>query len=155
MARVLVLACGNPLRGDDGVGWRIAEAFQRAHPTSDVEIITAPQLTPEMAERVSGAKTVVFVDASATEPPGSVSSKPVEAAPAVPSSLTHSLEPTALLAMVHSLYGRAPRRAFALAVGGASFALGEELSEPVRRAVPQAVRKIGALLAPAAKPKSR
>ncbi|MGA2482816.1 MAG: hydrogenase maturation protease [Candidatus Acidiferrales bacterium] len=145
--RLLVLACGTLLRGDDGVGWRIAEALVQTPFAAEIEVLTSQQLTPELAESVSRAEAVVFVDASGEEPPGSISLKPVAPAPSVPGSLTHHLDPATLLATAQILYGRTPRRAHVLTVGAGSFDLGEELSEPVCRAIPDAVRMIETLLA--------
>ncbi|MBZ5701048.1 MAG: hydrogenase maturation protease [Acidobacteriia bacterium] len=146
MRRVLIVACGNPLRGDDAAGWRIAEALEARLPAAENEVVTCRQLTPELAERMSRAETVLFVDASATAAPGSVSLEPVAAARAAAATLTHHLEPAALLGLTRLLYGRAPRRAFALLIGGQSFSLAEELSEPVRRALPEALGKIEAFV---------
>ena len=48
--------------------------------------------------------------------------------------------------MAAEIFGAAPKRAFAVTVGGASFEMSEELSEPVRRAIPEAVAEIKRLL---------
>jgi len=146
MERVLILACGNPLRGDDAAGWRIAEAVRERLSSAEVEVVACQQLTPELAERVSCAETVLFVDASATAEPGSVSLEPVAAARVAAATLTHHLDPATLLGLAHLLYNRAPRRAFVLLLGGQSFSLAEELSEPVRHALPEAIKKIEAFV---------
>jgi len=142
MARVLILAYGNPLRGDDAAGWWIAEAVRERLSSAEIEVAAFQQLTPEMAERVSRAECVIFVDAAAGAQPGSVSFEPLAEARAAPAALTHHLHPATLLELALLLYGRTPRRAFALLIGGQSFSLAEGLSEPVRRALPEAIRKI-------------
>ena len=146
MERVLLLACGNPLRGDDAAGWWIAEAVRERLSSAEIEVAACQQLTPEMAERVSHAECVIFVDATASAQPGSVSFEPLAEARAAPAALTHHLHPAALLELARLLYGRTPRRAFALLIGGQSFSLAQELSEPVRRALPEAIGKIEAFV---------
>ncbi len=146
MARKLVLACGNTLRGDDGVGWAIAERLDGDSSLADVEVVVAHQLTPEMAEPISLAETVVFVDCSAVSHAGEVSVFSVEAASKDNSSLTHNVDPANLLALSREIFASAPHRAFAVTVGGGSFELIEELTEAVRLAIPEAVLVIKKLL---------
>lgn len=144
--RYLVLACGNTLRGDDGVGWKIAEAVERDICLPGIEVVIAQQLTPELAESISGADTVIFVDCSAISLPGEVSVFPVEPAQNTAGSLTHSVNPSTLLALSQELFGSLPRRACAITVGGLSFELAEELTESVSLAIPEAVQAIQRLL---------
>ena len=146
MAKKLVLACGNTLRGDDGVGWAIAERLDGDSSLADVEVVVAHQLTPEMAEPISLAETVVFVDCSAVSRAGEVSVFPVEAASKDNASLTHNVDPANLLALSREIFASAPHRAFAVTVGGGSFELIEELTEAVRLAIPEAVLVIKKLL---------
>ena len=48
--------------------------------------------------------------------------------------------------MAGEIFASAPQHAFAVTVGGASFEMSEELSEPVRRAIPEALTEIKKLL---------
>ena len=146
MQRQLVLACGNTLRGDDGVGWKIAEALESDAALSAVRVRIAQQWTPEMAEEISESDVVVFVDCSAIAEPGAISVIPVEAARSSVGSLTHNVTPGSLLAMSLELYGRIPARAVAVTVGGKSFELAEGLTAPVEVAIPLAVSAIRQLL---------
>ena len=136
----LLLACGNSLRQDDGVGLRIAEAAEQLVPASHLRIIAAQQFTPEMAADLAETELAIFVDASATDEPGAIRVCPLTAC-AEPSE-THRLDPPALLAMAQSLCGHAPARAFAVTVGARSFGYGEEISGPLRGAVPKAARLV-------------
>ena len=155
----VLLACGNPLRQDDGVGWRIAEAAERMaeqdFPDSHLRIVAAQQWTPEMAEELAEAELAIFVDASATDEPGAIRVKAVETPTSGKggqiwgtqfSAETHSLDPAALLALAEQVCGRAPARAFLLTVGAESFDYGEAISVRVRQAVPRVVRLVGNLL---------
>jgi hydrogenase maturation protease len=93
-----------------------------------------------MAECVSRAQGVVFVDARRDGAPGEVRCE--EIAPSAGSNpLAHSLSPRALLLYAQQLYGRAPK-AVVLSVAGERFAMGEALSPVVRRALPRAIRAV-------------
>lgn len=140
---VLVIAWGHPLRGDDAVAWHVLEALRRLRPRRSLPALHlrhAHQLTPEMAECVSRATGVVFVDARREGTPGDVRSDAI-APSAGPDPLAHSLRPEALLLYAERLYGRAPR-AVVLSIAGEQFGIGDALSPVVRRAIPRAVRTI-------------
>ena len=140
---VLVIAWGNPLREDDGVAWHVVEGLRRLRPRPGLPALLlrhAHQLTPELAEPLSRASGVVFVDARRDGPPGEVRCEPV--VPATGSNpLAHSLSPQGLLLYAEALYGRAPR-AVVVSIAGERFELGEALSSFVRRAVPRAIRAV-------------
>src|SRR2546421_12899232 len=67
----LVIGYGNPLRTDDGVGWQVAQQLA-TDLADDVDVIGTHQLTPELAEPISRAGLVVFVDAGVGGEPGHV-----------------------------------------------------------------------------------
>jgi hydrogenase maturation protease len=136
----LLLACGNCLRQDDGVGLRIAEAAEHLFPASRLRIVAAQQFTPEMAADLATTELAIFVDASEADEPGAIRISPVEAHAESPE--THHLDPPALLAMAQSLCGHAPARAFALTIGAGCFGYGEEISGPLRQAIPRALRLV-------------
>jgi hydrogenase maturation protease len=140
----LLLACGNSLRQDDGIGLRIAEAAEHVFSASRLRIVAAQQFTPEMAADMADTDLVIFIDASASDEPGAIRVVPVSAS-AEPLE-THRLDPPALLAMAQTFCGHAPARAFALTVGACRFGYGEELSGPLRQAVPRALRLLGSLV---------
>ena len=123
-APVLVLACGNPSRGDDGIGPFIAEALEAAHiPGVGVELDY--QLNLEDALAMEGRKRVVFVDASynAPAPFHWHAITPEKSA----SFTSHALAPAALLALARDCFANSPE-AWVLAVRGYAFDLGEGLS---------------------------
>jgi hydrogenase maturation protease len=140
-ARCLVLACGNPLRSDDGVGLRLADwAAQRFQADSTVRVLSSQQWTPDLAHEIAAAESVLFVDSSIESAPGRVDLAPVEMNFDEPPSTTHHMDPPALLALAHSLYGSLPSHAMLLTVGASSMELGETLSGPVAAALPRAQR---------------
>lgn len=138
----LVIALGNTLRGDDGVAWQIAEALRNQILDSAVEIVSAHQLTPELADSIRQAETVIFVDAACDLPPGQIRCESVSPATVMQGGLSHSLTPAMLLSLVRNLYGTLPKTTMLLTVGASCFDLSEELSPPVALAVPQAAQKI-------------
>jgi len=137
---ILIIGYGNPLRGDDGIGWHAAQSLGAENQEANVEVIACHQLVPELAESLSRAKTAVFIDASATAAPGAVQCQAVPPATLLPGSMTHHVTPGALLTMAEVLFGSRPR-AFAITVGCASFDCGTQLSPEVAATLP--VIKVG------------
>src|SRR5213080_2808888 len=97
--RVLVIAYGNPLRCDDGVAWQAAEQIRRKLP-SLTEVICVHQLTPELAEEISRAGTVIFLDATGNGDPGNVICQAVSAEP-TQARFSHHLSPAQVLALCY------------------------------------------------------
>jgi hydrogenase maturation protease len=71
MGRVLIIGYGNPLRGDDSLGWQIAARPTTSIQDEPVEVLALDQLTPELSELISEVELVVFIDASYAGKPGS------------------------------------------------------------------------------------
>jgi hydrogenase maturation protease len=140
---ILIIGYGNPLRGDDGVGWRVVEALEGLVPEGAT--IAVHQLMPELAEPISRAEVVVFVDAAAEGKPGEVNSfalgEDAGCQPALQSIGSHLTTPDALLAMARELFGRCPP-AYMVTIAEESFELSEALSPAVEAAVPKAVAQI-------------
>ena len=133
MARVLVLGYGNPLRSDDGLGWRVAVELFRANASPDVLVLPCHQLTPDLAETASLAETVIFVDCSRKGEPGEIRCDEVRSQ-AGPASFTHDLSPATLLSMAAELFGVCPK-AYLFTICGESFQPGENLSPAVNSRV--------------------
>lgn len=140
--RCLILACGNPLRADDGVGQRLADwAEERFRGKPDVRVIARQQWGPELAEEIAHAECVLFVDSSLQSRAGAVAAADIAPSPSV-GTWTHHLGAAELLALSRQLYDSLPQRAILLTVGVSSMAMGEELSEAVRAAIPEARAQI-------------
>jgi hydrogenase maturation protease len=140
-ARCLILACGNTLRTDDGVGLWLADwAEKRFSEQADLRIIADHQWTPELADDVAHAESVLFIDCSIEALPGSVRLRSVE--PAAGSRIlgTHHQSAAELLALGRELYSSLPLKSFLLTIGASSIELGEGFSEPVEVALPEACR---------------
>ena len=138
-ARCLILACGNTLREDDGIGPFLAH-WAEEHWRNDprVRVLCDHQWTPEMAEEVAAAETVIFVDCSLDQAPGQIMLRELSAIPLKPGLVTHHLGAAELLRVAQDLYGMQPRRACLLTVGAGSIELGEGLSPAVQDALPEA-----------------
>src|SRR5437016_14274693 len=93
--RVLVIAYGNQLRCDDGVAWQAAEEIRRK---LKVDVICVHQLAPELAEEISRAGTVIFLDATGDGNPGKVVCQAVSAEPIQP-RFSHHLSPAQILTL--------------------------------------------------------
>ncbi|MGA8042617.1 MAG: hydrogenase maturation protease [Terracidiphilus sp.] len=136
---VLILACGNPLREDDGAGPRLAAwAEDRFHSEPRLRILTRQQWTPELAEDIASANAVLFVDCSSISPPGQVALAEVHPSAASHTLATHHLGAAELLALTQDLYGHRPQEAQLLTIGAASLDLREGFSAPVSAALPVA-----------------
>lgn len=137
MTPALILACGNPLRGDDGLGGWMAAQVQEKFTSSQVEVVASHQFTPELAEPISTADTVIFLDCSAKEEAGKVSLQVMAPAEKLPRLISHHMHPASLLRLSQELYGRVPRLAYLITVGGKSFKIGAQLSDAVSDAAPE------------------
>jgi hydrogenase maturation protease len=138
-ARCLILACGNTLREDDGVGPFLADwAEEHWRDDARVRVICDHQWTPEMAEEVAAAETVIFVDCSLDQAPGQIVLRELSPAPLKPGLVTHHLGAAELLRVAEDLYGSQPLKACLLTIGAGSIELGEGLSPAVSAALPDA-----------------
>jgi len=125
IAPVLVLAVGNPSRGDDALGPSLADRLEAAA-LPGVEVLTDFQLQIEHALDLVGRERVIFIDAGTGTPP------PFEVRRLQPAArylhTSHALSPEAVLATYERVQGQPPPECWALCVRGESFELGEQLS---------------------------
>jgi len=123
---LLVLAWGNPSRGDDALGPLLAERLQghaQAAPlTQRLEVLTDFQLQVEHALDLAGRERVLFVDA-ANGLDQAFLARPVH--PARGGGIgSHALAPEAVLQVYQDLHGQPPPPATLLAVRASAFELG-------------------------------
>lgn len=143
MDKILVIAYGNPLRGDDGIAWQAAEALKKKLPAS-AQVICVHQLTPELAENLSSADHVIFVDACIEGQPGNVRCRPISAVSGE-ARFSHHLSPGEVLALCNRLYSANPI-AFLISISGKSFDHGEQVTAAVVKAIPRAARLVESIL---------
>ncbi len=142
--KVLVIGYGNTLRGDDGVGYRIAEQVE-AWGWPQVETIACHQLTPELAAAIAACDRVIFIDATL---PGAQTAVTVRSlSPANPTSSLdgHRSSPVDLLHLTAHLYGAEPE-AFHLLLPTAKMAFGETLSAIAQAGMTAALAQLPQLL---------
>ena len=141
MPQLLIIGYGNPLRGDDGLGWRAADRLRETVADPQIEVLSVHQLTPELMDPISQAARVIFIDASDAGEPGEIRERRLTPAAPSPGQFTHHFTPETLLAGARELFGSAPE-AVLYTVSGAGFELGEDLSPPVRAGMERLVDKI-------------
>jgi hydrogenase maturation protease len=142
MARILIIGWGNPLRGDDGLGWRAAERLSELLRGHEAVVRVSHQLMPEFAEEMSRSDLVIFIDAACdNRSSGEIGFERVEPRRSPAAAFSHQMDPPALLGMAETLYGRCPE-AFFFTVAGRSFGYGEELSPEVQSALPALLERI-------------
>lgn len=139
--RCLILACGNTLRSDDGVGpWLGEWAEDKFRSDPRVRVLSRQQWTPDLAEDIARADSVLFIDCSVDSAPGSVEIAAVQPAPGLQGFATHHHGAPQLLALAHELYGSVPANAQLLTIGAGSTELDESFSDAVLDALPKACR---------------
>ena len=139
----LIIGYGSPLHSDDRLGWVVAERLEMMLDAESASVITCSQLTPDLAEPISRAAGVLFIDASAALQPGEVTCTALQPpgmnAPAISGgAFTHHLTPQDLLDTANILYGHTPP-GWLYSIGTANFMLGESLSPLVSAVIPEMV----------------
>jgi hydrogenase maturation protease len=147
MPRILILGYGNPFRSDDGLGWHVAVQLFRSTSSPEIEVLPCLQLTPELAEPISRAECVLFLDSTRQGTTGEFRCEQVQPI-AGAASFTHELSPAVLLGIARDLYGAYPQ-AYILTICGESFAPGESLSPAVQASVPELKARVRTLVAEA------
>ncbi|HVW86963.1 MAG TPA: hypothetical protein VHB50_19890 [Bryobacteraceae bacterium] len=94
--KTLLIACGNPLRGDDGIAHAVLAMLRRPADSRRVQ-----QLTPESASDLAEFDCVIFLDADA-----SVASCTIERAATADSfaRLTHEASPAEIIHLARVLF---------------------------------------------------
>ena len=146
---VLIIGYGNSLRSDDGLGWHVAQELLRIMDSARVEIISCGQLTADLAEPISHAGTVLFIDASREGRHGEIRCQRIIPASG-PASLSHQLSPSGLLALARELYGTCPEGNL-FSLRGQSFGYGESVSPAVADCLPGLLARIQEFVAHCAK----
>lgn len=138
---LLVLAWGNPSRGDDALGPLLAERLQAqaeaAAWAGRVEVLTDFQLQVEHALDLVGRERILFVDAALdlSEP---FTVRPLRAARGGGFG-SHALAPEAVLQVYQDLHGQPPPPATLLAIRASAFELGSAPSAEALADLEQAI----------------
>jgi len=148
---VLILACGNPSRGDDALGPVLLDRLQTwldgVGLAAGFELLVDFQWQIEHALDLIGRHLVLFIDAG-HDTPGPFVFRQVQAGAATSdpgSSSTHALSPEAVLAVLPRVVHEAAPPAFVLCVRGECFELGEGLSAAASDHAERAFERLQAL----------
>jgi len=162
--RVIVVGLGNPILGDDGVGWRVADEVERQlagravagrpAPTVDVERLGVGGL--RLMEFLADYDVAILVDAATfpDRPAGEVRTTPLDELEDHAGGHFDSVHDASLrtaLALGRSLGAALPARIEAVTIQAfATGEFGEELTPAVEAAIPVAAQAVIGLLAEAA-----
>ncbi|HEY3328955.1 MAG TPA: hydrogenase maturation protease [Capsulimonadaceae bacterium] len=142
--KVLVLGCGNDLRGDDAVGRLVADAIEKLD-IDGVRVMSVGQYTPDLAADLAEFDLAIFVDACEEVVPTGVRVR--EILPDTPNAgNTHHADPSQLLGMAKWLFGSAPA-AFAVDIPAVEFEFIEALSPIASRGYEDALVEVKRLMA--------
>jgi hydrogenase maturation protease len=120
---IVILACGNPSRGDDALAPCLISQLPHF---KDVVIVEDFQLQIEHALDLQHATQAIFIDATVSgESPFSF--YPIQPSNQV-SYTSHALSPEEVLGVYQKTFQIPPPPSFVLAIRGYSFELGEPLS---------------------------
>lgn len=159
---VLVLGLGNPILGDDGVGWRVVEAAQEAwrrraeeRPTTNDQPVSSFVLRPSstvefdcfslgglaLMERLIGYDRAILVDAIQTQhgEPGAIYRLTLDDLPTLNADAVHDASLKAALALGRQLGAKLPEEIVIYAIEATNVLdFGESLSRLVAASVPRA-----------------
>lgn len=153
--RVLVIGCGNPLRGDDAAGPVLVRRLWDRGLPEGVRCADGGTGGMDVVLQMRGVPEVILVDACRTgAEPGAIFEVPgaeVANVPPLAGINLHALRWDHALAFARWLLreGR-PERVTAFLIEGATFDVGAALSPPVDRAIDTVVELLAARLAPLA-----
>lgn len=150
--KTLIIGLGNPLLGDDGVGWRVAERVreQIADPTIEIDFHAGGGLS--LMERLSGYERVIIIDAINTgnAPQGTVSSFRIEELPngaALHLASAHETDLQTALQVGRKMGTVLPNKILVVGIESQQvYDFSETLSPMAERAVPQAAQLVAQLI---------
>ena len=140
-SKTLIIGYGNTLRGDDGVGYKIAEVIEQWN-FDNTTSFAVHQLTPDLAEKISQVDTVIFIDAV---PITDINTAKLEIKTISLNHKIHNLghhnNPQQLLSLTQAIYKKIPLSYWIL-VPAIDFNFHESLSPITKKYVSLALEKI-------------
>ncbi len=156
--KTLVVGLGNPILGDDGAGWKVAEEVEHRLPkfplTSEVSVECLSLGGLSLMERLIGYQRAIVIDAIGTgqHPIGTAYHFRLDELYDPTSGHTTAVHDVSLMTALEigrSLGAALPDRIDVVAIESPYvYDFSEELTPPVAAAVPQAVDLVMELLAP-------
>jgi hydrogenase maturation protease len=150
-ATTLVIGLGNPILGDDGVGWRVAEQVSERLHDSDVDVICLSLGGLALMEYLAGYRRAIIIDAvSSGAMPGSLyrkTAREMDGLGVRHTASVHDMSLCSALALGRELGIDVPEEIQVVGVEAEpDFDFGEELSAPVAAAIPAAILAVMDLL---------
>ncbi len=152
--QTLILGLGNPILGDDGVGWKVAEAVQTRlstlHAPAEVDFASLGGLS--LMERMLGYEHVILIDCIETGRvlPGTVRGFPLTALENPMAGHTASAHDASLLTALQAAQAagaEVPLRVDVVAIEArVTYEFSEQLSPEIAAAVPVATEEVLRLL---------
>lgn len=144
--KTIVVGLGNPILGDDGVGWKVAEEVKRrigTRPDVEVECVSLGGIS--LMERLIGYDRAILVDAfKSEEESGSILVMNLNDMPnysALHTTSTHDVSLQNALEMGKNLGAKLPKRVMIVGVTTEqSFEFSNDLTSEVQAAVPIATK---------------
>ena len=158
---ILLIGLGNPILGDDGIGWKVVE---------EIEPLIAPAIRADietdylslgglaLMERITGYEKAIIVDAilSGIHPPGTVTVHNLAELPDHSSGHTASSHDTSLqtaMRMGQELGEKLPDEVIVVGIEAKSvYDFTEAINPEVEEAIPQAVQIVLSILSQEVKP---
>jgi hydrogenase maturation protease len=150
--KTLVVGLGNPILGDDGVGWKVAERiYQQLTADASVEVICLSLGGISLMERLIGFDRAILIDAFASdEDLGSIHVMKLNDMPNYSAFHISSAHDTSLqnaIEMGRSLGAYLPEDIRVVGIATQRiYDFSEEISTPVAAAMPQVVKIVLGLL---------
>ena len=148
MTKKIVIGIGNPLRGDDALGYVVVNAFNEKYgegELADVDCFHMQQLGLELLPYFEDCEVLIFVDASVKVDVGALQMELIEPGSMVDNPVSHFFDPETLLSSTYALYQAHPKT-YLLSVGASDFEIREGLSEKIEASVPKVLEKIESIL---------
>ena len=148
MTKKIVIGIGNPLRGDDALGYVVVNAFNEKYgegELADVDCFHMQQLGLELLPYFEDCEVLIFVDASVKVDEGVLQMELIEPGSMVDNPVSHFFDPETLLSSTYALYQAHPKT-YLLSVGASDFEIREGLSEKIEASVPKVLEKIESIL---------
>ncbi len=142
MKPALLIGLGNTLRGDDGVGIRVAERARTRFP--ELDVLSVHGLSPELAETVAHYDMLMIVDASMVTDGLRVTD--VIPATSGEKIRSHAMSPAGILGLAATLYHRVPRRSVLIEVPAAECDFTDALSPRAAGQIDACLELVGSYL---------
>lgn len=159
--KTIVIGLGNPILGDDGVGWKVAEEVEKRMTSPpaprlkgkggqiDVEFLSVGGIS--LMEHLIGYEHAILIDAVKSDlAPGSIIVAKLSDLPDYSTFHTTSAHDTSLqhaLKLGRSMGAQLPEKVTVVGIAAENtYDFAEELSRPVSEAMPRAVQIVICLL---------